>query len=697
MKKLNVIKTKFVQNQIVSKPVNNLLIFDRSGSMYRTLEQVVEDIKSLLPKFNAQDTISIGWFSGEGSFGWIVKGMSVSNTESIRKTLDNYKNTVGTTCFSEIINDLPQIVTDFSTISDVFSLLFFTDGYPVVGNYNKEMTKIFDGLKYLSGKISTVSFVGYGDYYNKDLLSEMANIVGGEVLHADNIHEIQTTLNEYAAKASKATPLVEFRIPKDAELVVGYNNDGFFPIVADKETALVPENTNYISYLSDSVSSDNIEESEKIHYYYSSAAVAMQKGNYTLAMEILASIGDVNFVTAISNSFVPSELGRVQTAVKEAYSNAGYRFIKGKKVNCLPKDDAFSIMDLAQLLMKDEEAKFLPYHPSFKYKSISSPTKNKEGYPAFIKDVNATSPISGFTFHESRFNLSVKATVNGTVELDDDAPNFGLSRIHPTKKHNNYSLIANGMRNVDFFPIKDISLDTIKTLQQNEVPYEVQSDVYILDLRSLPVINKKIAHTYNDLNLLLSNVEKEIRLEGKVKAFKWAYTQLPENITSEIDRFVAGTNLSEAQVAYLNRFGVNAKNEYAPEREQAPSVDFYFAKELSVKVKGVSSLPSINDVQKKIDSKKPLTFRETLVNDGLIESKSVNFSDDKNRALWLKDQIKAMNKELAKLRFDINRSRFAAIVGKAGFPGVDSIDGYTIAKNGIEYTFSFNEAVKVDI
>src|SRR6185369_12867543 len=141
----------------VNEASNHIWIYDRSGSMYGTLSEVVTDLKQKASTLSKGDSLSLAWFSGEGDFRFILKGFKItgdSDYKAIDKILSDNSTTRGTTCFSEDLEDTEKTLKDLEVLGN-FSLMLMTDGYPVVSNYNKEVEQILSVLKRLEGKVST--------------------------------------------------------------------------------------------------------------------------------------------------------------------------------------------------------------------------------------------------------------------------------------------------------------------------------------------------------------------------------------------------------------------------------------------------------------------------------------------------------------------------------------------------------------
>jgi len=90
------------------EPTNHILIYDRSWSMCHELPQLVEDIIEKVKEIPIGDTITLGWFSGEGQYNFILKGFKVTEErdyKTLEKAIRNNKKPVSCTCFSEILTD----------------------------------------------------------------------------------------------------------------------------------------------------------------------------------------------------------------------------------------------------------------------------------------------------------------------------------------------------------------------------------------------------------------------------------------------------------------------------------------------------------------------------------------------------------------------------------------------------------------
>jgi len=159
---------------IVKNPINHIWIYDRSGSMHYDLPALAKDLIYKAKEIPKGDTLSIGWFSSEGQHNFILKGFKITDDADykiLENVINKNKSSIGCTCFSEVLDDSNILLEDLAVISDKFSLMFFSDGYPVVRNYSKEIKAIHAAIAKLEGKITSSCMIGYGNYYNRELMN----------------------------------------------------------------------------------------------------------------------------------------------------------------------------------------------------------------------------------------------------------------------------------------------------------------------------------------------------------------------------------------------------------------------------------------------------------------------------------------------------------------------------------------------
>lgn len=707
-----------------SGSLNHIWIYDRSGSMSGTLPSLAKDLIAKAKQIPTGDTLTLGWFSSDGGeFNFMLKGFKVTEKRDykiVEDTINKNKTTIGMTCFSEILKDTDQVIKDLSSISKNFALCFFTDGYPTVYPYDKEVKAIHSAIDKIAGKIASSLMVGYGDYYNKELMSQMAERFGGAMIHSENLPAFSIALDNFTKDArengTKVAIDLEMDLNKD-DLVFGVNGQqinvyshtgnmlgkrqiDFVPTQASRDsvyflTSLKPSGEQVKLAEGDLQRPTNRES--LIRGVYAAANLLSQRTKTDTAMEVLASIGDKDMIDSIGNAFTNAEYGRAESKMQEAVVNPKRRFMQGVKLNYLPKEDAFCVLDAVKMLMQDDEAYFYPYHQDFEYKRIGAGSKPKEGYPEFKADKDkAKCALNKLNWNESMLNLSVLANIPGTIELTGDYAKHGFGKNYPTFVWRNYAVIKDGFLNVQKLPVS-LSEASFKVLKSEGVlpstAWFTEGAVYTLDLSSIPVINRAIANGRTSATALCTKAYRELELKGMLKALNYLQDQIDPDGKSKLGKGA----LSADQELYLQSQGVG-RNGFSPPVEKMPATDFYMAKEFDIKMKGLSSLPSVKDVLEKSSKGGKLTPSALLVKAGLdhADGHMKKSMKDAAKVSWLDEEIKALKQDLVAVRSDIQETKFAVILGKKWFDEFTSREKNTLTLGGIEYTLSVGET-KVEL
>ena len=716
-----------VEQEIIKKdkpskpePINHIWLYDRSGSMGYDLPKLTEDLIVKSKEIPVGDTLSLGWFSGEGQHNFIVKGFKVTE-ERDYKILENAirknNSTVGCTCFSEILTEAKTVISDLSVFSDKFSLLFFSDGYPCVSNYSKEIKAIHSAIAELEGSLSASCLVGYGNYYNKELMAEMAENIGGCLIHSSDLNQFSLVLSDFIKNSLGSDGKIEvsLEVPSSEGVIYGVNEntinlykskeDNTIRFAPTKEltdrvyilTNSKPKNAEQVLILKESIKNTSGDNSHFVKAIYALAYILNQKAKTDTAIDTLARIGEVGFIDMLTNAFTNKEHGIAEEALREALTNSECRLTKGYDDSYLPDPAAFCLLDALEILVSDEKAYFYPYHPKFKYTSIGLASKTVGNYPKFQADSLTKCAFSNLTWNESKLNLSIQARIEGTVGLIGDASKFGFSQTYPTYIFRNYAVVKDGFLNMDSIPVS-ISKETFDTLKtKGLLPYSSsfeENQIYDLNLKAIPVINRSISDGATSATELSLQVFEEIKYKAQLKVLNDYRKDLvkKEGIVDDIFK-----GLTPEQMEFLQNNGIT-KNGFSPETEKSAPVDFYMVKEFDIKVKGFSSLPKVSDVHTKIASKKSLRPVEAVMKLGIdiLESCPVKGLPSNVILPWLDNEIKSIKGKMLKNRFDVQRKKFSVILGKKWFKEFTSREGCELVVDGNTFSFVLSES-KVDI
>jgi hypothetical protein len=183
---------------------------------------------------------------------------------------------------------------------------------------------------------------------------------------------------------------------------------------------------------------------------------------------------------------------------------------------------------------------------------------------------------------------------------------------------------------------------------------------------------------------VISPIGLSFQAKSKVyKVFKEKYN--PVNKSEKII-FKYGNNAGE----YLNYLGITDSG-FNPKFQKVESTNSYVVKELLIKFKGMSSLPSYNAVMKKIDEKKNLNNADMLVKKAYYVccDKEANMNQNDFIA-WLNQEIKDVEKEIKNINRSLAKIKFNVLVGNEWFEEFNSRIGCYIDYNGIKVDFVEN-------
>lgn len=655
------------------KPTNQVVVLDRSGSMGWTIDKLCEDAKARVRSFKLGDTLTLGWFSGEGDFRFELIGYklgSEADYSTVDKVLDRLKSTRNTTCFSGVLFDIEKIIATLSAISDRFALFFLTDGCPVVSNYQREIDSIYKAIDAIKGKIAASMLVGYGNYYNRELMTQMATRLGGTLVHSNNPEDVLVSMGQFINDSADAEPKISVSVPVQNPVAV-------FTVAGAQVNLYEPENgavavsmgkgegTLYVLSQTPPKGADSADLTDKtaLRGAYAAAWVLSQQAKSDVALEVLSTIGDVALVESMANAFTNDEFGAAEKRIARAATSEAKRFEGGKKVGVLPAYDAPCLLDALEILANDADAGFLPQHPDFHYNAISRKRTPKGDYPKFVPDGGTVVPFTSLVWNDDKLNLSVTAALPGTVELRGEFAKHNLPGVYKTKIMRNYTLVKDGAVNI-VRPIPvvlgRVSFDALKGMGMLPAgaEYADASTVYLLDLAAVPVINRKIADGMKSAKPMFELAWRETVLQGKQKAFNALRKEL------DPEKKVTKSGLPAEVEAYLNTQGIK-NGVYSPDMEDAPATDFYYADTFAIKVKGFSSFPKLEDVREKLGKSKPLTPVETLVSDGVVEFETeVGGAQVPVQIKWIDTQMAGIKDELAAIRSKLQRAKFALILAK---------------------------------
>jgi hypothetical protein len=758
--------------KLVDVPTNHIAVIDCSGSMYGELPKIREQLKKRLPKLlKEKDTISLVWFSGRGEFGTLLEAEPVAtlaDLKDVNAAIDRWIKSIGLTGFKEPLEEVSKLVERVGkkTKGSVFSLFFMSDGCD--NQWNR--AEILKAVEKAAGGLASATFVEYGYYADRPLLTAMAEKAGGQLIFAEDFDRYAPTFEAVMQRKVSGAPRVEVKIPGDS---VG----GFaFALAQDELTtysieggvAHVPEDTASVWYMSptasgtvlDLVSNSNraadpssVGDKSGVDAAYAAVSLFSVRMQPNVVLPLLKALGDVKLIEAFGGCFGKQKYSEFMEAAKVAAFGKG-RFENGWDPTKVPADDAFTVLDLLRVLASDEENRLLLDHKDFKYSRIGRGrvdasevltaedqaeivklteelTKTKDakkatevankiaaisnkqpGLKFAAKDVKDTGySISNLTFNEERPNCSVLVRKEGTVDLSSrvaSAPaGSKLPDTFETFIFRNYAIIRDGLVNVDKLPVR-LTGGTVRSLREMGFPLSAvrnpsdetldetvtrirkaanEREVsFVIDLKSLPVINRKMVQAVSAKVLF----EKEYDLCKARAAQKVYNTYKKDHFPKTSVGFE--TAYGKDAATWLKEQGFTDYSGFAPKSVQEESTDFYVGKELHVGLKGLSSLPSLKEVKEKMAKGKVNPAGALMVPyveevEGFLASDIYKKAADQPKVFeaWLDGQQKAATSKVRGLLFDLAQVKFSISIGQIWPSEFNSLDenSLTITTDGV--------------
>lgn len=666
--------------------VNHIIIIDVSGSMYGDLPELRRHLKNKIVSLVSDgDTVSIVWFSGRGQFGVLQEGIqvrSLSDLSTFNAAVDKYLQPVGLTGFKEPIEEVISMIGRLnkklpSSINNVF---FMSDGY----DNQWKSQEILDAVKRLSENVDSATFVEYGWNCNRDLLSKMAEVSGGSLIFSEDFSGYQVAFENGIGRTSLAgkKTLVTLEHPASLGYVFSHDDDGKVTTytVDENNQVLVPERIPQIAYYVSGITGNAPVDVDT----YVGLSTLSQRMRANEIFDVIGAMGDVYLANRFVNSFTKQDYSDFQNECLVQGFVASLRFKEGKQANVVPAEDAYTVLDLLFDLSKDDKNLLYPLHPSFGYKKIGAGEKQKNEELRFnVNDKNMGVPVANVVFHSSRSNASILVKMQGKVTLPKDTldkfPN--LPTEIPSFIHRNYTVIRDGIVHTRRLPVS-LTADTLAIIKDKaKISADVkEGELFLLDISSLPVINRKMVKEVNAKDTFTKVFELE-KLKAEQKVYKFYRDQYNPKSSAGFTALYG----DEAS-AHLKEIGVTDYNGFNPPSTATPMNDVYMSREFDISIKGLSSLPSVNDVLKKQEANKSLTLRESLLAPAIADVKKFIESDvcsdiavrDTVMKAWLDAKSKDAIQSTRKLNKELSIIKFSILVGHVWFndlpPGEGSLE-----------------------
>ncbi|CAB4127457.1 hypothetical protein UFOVP75_206 [uncultured Caudovirales phage] len=197
-------------------------------------------------------------------------------------------------------------------------------------------------------------------------------------------------------------------------------------------------------------------------------------------------------------------------------------------------------------------------------------------------------------------------------------------------------------------------------------------DGNLIHLDKLPIINAKFTKQVSFFQLFGKEWDL-LKLRAEKKVVDSVYAELyPKGPSAGFK-----AKYGEEAAKWLAEQGFTEYSGFSPKSVTAEATDFYMGKELHLKIKGYSALPSLNDVRKRIKDGNLTPSASLMVpylND--IESLQKKFDAESYKFL-LEARSKELVKQIRAMICEMAQVRFAIIVGQIWFYEMGSIEENT--------------------
>lgn len=596
---INIGTTKTVSTE---SACNHVYVVDVSGSMYYDLPNVRSALKNIISLIGKEDdTFSLIWFSGRGQCGIVCENVLISDVTTvatIQQSIDRFIKPVGATGFVDPIKLALSLNLDSRKVG---SLVMMTDGHDNCST----RAQIIEEASKLKERFGSVAFIEYGYYADRKTIAEMAEAANGIHIFADGVQKYEQVITGLVENVSRVGS-VDVKVNKAAkDCIYVYNGSiRISPVV--NGTATVPEDVDKIHSI---VPKDVLSKQLSEDHLYLILYYAAKTENDKLVWDVLQVLGDVDLIRRYSNCFTKQELSDFESCAEQCVLYPEGRYRQGKDTTAVPNKNAPTIIDLLSALSSDEaDAKLVTSSVYWDYKKIGrSRTQNNE-FPRFVPSAMDGISMKGLVFSVDRPNVSIQTVVNGIVELPENV--FGLMSVD-SKITRNYAIVKDGIVNVSWLPVM-LNVEVFERLRgqfKHKVIEQTADKVYaVFDLSGVPVVNRSQVESVNQEEFV-STIAANIACKNALKVIKHRLAELGTNTKTAGIESAYGVEAAK----WLSSIGIRDYGFSPVGTTQDEASDEYEAIEVTVKVAGMSSIPAISAVNKKVSEGKKLNAADTLL------------------------------------------------------------------------------------
>lgn len=734
-------KDEPLKEELTVDQLHHVHILDRSGSMYSSINDLVDHVIETFKVIGDNDIITIIWFSGPGQYRTLIKGARKS--DNLAKLMDTMRSVLGTTCFSEPLQEANVIIGELMALCPNVNVTLFSDGQAVVPwSIMEEKRRIMDQVAIMAKSAVAINTIGYGFYYDQELLKSIAGASQfGIAVHSSKIEDylpifshnferISGMVSDPVKVGSTGAILYLNRrnsrmwsmhtedpntvcVQRMADLrQIDKNKNQFFLLSpnGDDFTFSINETMYHSGTLLKSAPESTVRNALYAYAYELYYAGARQE-----ALDIIGkNLKDKQLVDLMVNAFTFEEVEQYRQILRAAVFNNDKRMKAGEAPDgYIPPDDAPCIMDIIRTLVNGGDSYYIPTSPRVEaYARIGR--KVTDTFNVFKKTKgDVISPITSFGYHKERLNLSIRFEVPGVVKLNPKAAkSVSLPEEIKSKIYRTHAIVKDGnlnVRNMEVLcddevfgkldklgvPMLAVTdplniLDAPEDFDQSKVPNHV-----ILRLEGFPVINRGYVER-STAPTLLQSTARVSDLEARQKVISCILDEVKSSMPS-MGKTGMYQTFTVDQVRVLKEHGISDKLIYQGVNRVTPKVDecdFYEVRQLKTYIAGASSLGKVRELIEKVQAgkKKKMNYGETCIINAFSEimAHAQNCQWDLDKPTkemrdWLIDQLKTVQRMLLKERSSMSALKLGKILTGDFWTGMQTDDdgNYLYEENGL--------------
>ena len=710
-------------------PVQRIFIGDNSGSMYGSIKALSESLKKTIRETTrVGDSVTVIWFSSQA--GFVIRGFNVQDSDDLDRLdgrIESEFRARGMTSFNPALVLAKQVIDEdvAGNGESAVALTFMSDGHD---NCNSRQS-IYDLVESIAPLVDRAVVVEYGWYADTSTLHAMADRLNATYVFAEQVDRLIEVLDEEISAPVKSVPLVQ--VDSSAKLLVDPDTMRVFR-VDEEGIAWVPMNVREVfGVINADEKPRTAPKGQDARILYALLAVHVQRDDVDITEKLLNTIGDKGLYRRYVNAFSKQDFVVIAEEAQAASADSSKRFLSGYGKNLVPDQDAPCVMDVLQTLSegdnlinladlnyrrvgrrtlsaKDVKAKEIAEIQQ----QIALATDQDALAPLFRKlatlasdavegltfvDTDHKVPLADLTFSSSRPNVSILARIAGKVLVSPaKAHALGIPEVIESQRWRNFTIIADGIVNVPMLPVI-VDKATFEKLQGLGVVKGRWSagKQFNIELGDLPVINRRMVSSQK-ADVFVSDEISNLDVKAHAKVVNWLLDKTRKEL---------GLGDSHRSQGLSERFGHEAAewlkangltdSGYSPRSLVAPATEEINSHEVKVSVKGLSSLPKVEDViaaiaKGKADQPKFRMMAEEVRAhdlDGMTEKEKMAY-------LPVLEATAAKYKALSrKLNRESAISRFTLIVGRTWFYDRDDREAFTISENGYDVTVALKDTV----